>query len=548
MAGILTRKGINVQRRLFSGQTNYDDEITDLNTTTELRPFLRAVVVDVIFDPNVVPAQLRSSVEADLIHSELLATAPRNSIIARIISGAADKRNSTLTIFYPAMSHTHFPLKPGEQVWVFFENPASQDYGYWLSRIVEPVDIDDPNFTHADRKFIDQRQPTTIERLEETKQFANLDPETQSRLKTAAGKGPQFPNGGDNQESFSLATIDAYEKIEIDAIANKIITKEPVPRYNKRPSDWAAEGSNNSLLVLGEDRTGAAAKVTGGKVDSKPSKDKLAGSAGMFDLVTGRGIGKDRKFPAPGVTPQRTAPPVVKNAREKLETDKEIFKVNQNEGDPDFEFDATRLYGSMDTDVDGNFGKILPKLPGRKDPEKIDKGPAIIAKSNHVRVIAREDGSIRIIKEGTLDDEGGKGHAGFIIEKDGTIVIDGPHIVIGSGIQKGNGEGTQVYIGLDASEPIVLGNILKTLLTEYTSDIKQNITDFCTQLSVFLAPLGATVGNLGLPIPGLSTPGAPEAITFKTNGSDKLKSDFAASTQKFQSKIDTILSKVGKTK
>jgi hypothetical protein len=243
---------------------------------------------------------------------------PRNSIIGRVISNAAAKRNSTLSVFYPTLSHTHEPIKPGEQIWVFFEDPTSHDYGFWLSRITEPVDIEDPNFTHGDRKFIDQRQPTTVERLEETKQLAGLPPETQARLKAASGKGPQFPNGGDTEESFSLSDIDAYEQIEQASIANRVITKEPVPRYNKRPADWAAEGSNNSLLVLGEDRTGAAAKLEAGKVSSKPDNDKSLGAAGMFDLVLGRGIGEDRKLPAPGAPGAPTAPAVIQNARKKL--------------------------------------------------------------------------------------------------------------------------------------------------------------------------------------------------------------------------------------
>lgn len=549
MTGILSKRGINAQRKIFSGRSSHDDELTDLVTTPVTRFILRAVVVDVIFDPNVVPTQIRESLAEKLIHPELLQTAPRNSIVARVISGAADKRNSTINVFYPAMSHTHQPLKPGEQVWVFFEDPQTSDQGFWLSRIAEPVDIDDPNFTHGDRKFIDQRQPTTIDRLQEAKQLEGLPPETQARLKAAAGKGPQFPNGGDTEESYSLAEIDAYEKIEQDATANKIITKEPVPRYNKRPADWAAEGSNNSLIVLGEDRTGAVAKASGGKIDSKPSKDK-SGSAGMFDFVTGRGIGKERKLPSPGAPPTLTAPRVIENSRKKLETDKEISKANANEGDPDFEYDAARVYGAMNTDVDGNFGKVLPKLPGKKDPEKINQGSAVVVKANHVRIIAREDGTIRIIKEGTLDDENGKGHAGIIIEKDGTVVVDGPKIIIGSGIEKGNGAGTQVFLGLDATESIVLGDTMKKVLTDYSTQVKSAIDTFCQALAAVgtqIAVPPGNLGNFGLPIAGLIALGkvfdglGPSAVTA-------LKMTVDQATTKFQNDLTTTLSKNGKTK
>lgn len=546
MTGILTKRGVNAQRRLFAGQSNHDDELTDLVTAAEPRFMLRAVVVDVIFDPNTVPDHVRETLAPEMVHPELLETAPRNSIIARIITDAADKRNSSLTVFYPALSHVHTPLKPGEQVWVFFEDTRSYDYGFWLSRIVEPVDIDDPNFTHADRKFIDQRQPTTVERLEEAKQFAGLPSDVQARLRAAAGKGPQFPNGGDTEESFSLAQIDGYEQIDQTSAANKVITKEPVPRYNKRPGDWAAEGSNNSLFVLGEDRTGAAAKLLNGKVDSKPLKDKASGAAGMFDLVVGRGIGKERRLPDAGAEPLLTAPRVIQNSRSKLETDKEISKSNLNEGDPDFEYDATRVYGAMDTDVDGNFGKELPKLNSKKDAEKIDRGAALIAKSNHIRVIAREDGTIRIIKEGTLDDENGKGHAAIIIEKDGTIMVDGPHIIIGSGIEKANGAGTQVYIGRDAVESIVLGDTLKELLTNYSTSVKdvidqcfQAIFDFCTQV---VSPPN-NLGNFGIPIGGLTA--LPPALGAAAQAS---KTKIDTDTAKFQQDLTKALSKIGKTR
>jgi hypothetical protein len=537
MSGIYTKRGVNAQRKLFSNTTSYNDEIADLSVASEPRFFYRAVVVDVLFDTSAVPAQLDESMEYSVVSPELIKTAPRNSIIARIITDAADRQNSSAHVFYPAMSHTHYPLKPGEQVWVFFEHPASHDYGFWLSRIVEPVDVDDPNFTHGDRKFVQKSELNAMEKLDR----AEPDGEKEDT--------PFFPNGAGTLESLSLAEVDAYKKIDDEAIANKIIVKEPVPRYNKRPADWAAEGSNNSLLVLGEDRTGAAAKIEGTEVSSKPEKDK-SGAAGMFDIVVGRGIGKDRKLPGDGDEPKLTAPPVIKNSRGKLETNKNIAKTNKSEGDPDFEYDATRIYGAMDTNVDGNFGKPLPKLPGGSSPQKIELGSALIAKSNHIRIIAREDGTLRIVKEGTLDDEGGKGHAGIIIEKDGTIVIDGPHIVIGSGIEKGNGAGTQVYIGLDATEPIVLGNTMKKVLTDYTTQIKTAIDTFCKALAVVgttIANPPGSLGNFGIPLPGLIALGK----VFDgqgPNAANALMLTVDQATSKFQSDLTKTLSKNGKTK
>lgn len=534
MTNQINKRGVNAQRRMFSGKTNYDEEIRALQTEAISRFFYRAVVVDVVFDLDAVQEQIKENLLDNLIHPELLETAPRNSIVARVITDGAARRNKITTVFYPAMSHTHEPVKPGEQVWVFFENPMTHDFGFWLSRIVEPIDIDDPNFTHADRKFINERQQTTMERLEESKQLEGLPADVQARIKAASGKGPQFPNGGDTEESFQLDGIDAYEEIEQTAAANKIITKEPVPRYNKRPGDWAAEGSNNTLIVMGEDRIGPAAEVVGGKVTAKPSTDKPA-AAGAIDIVVGRGVDG---------TP--SAPNKIENARKKIETDKSIIKKNIKEGDPDFENDLSRVYITMDTDVDKNFGKQLPNLNGGVAPAVISSGAATVIKSNHVRILARKDGTVRIVKEGDIDNEAGTGQAVILIEKDGTIMIDGPKIILGSAIEKDFGEGSQVFVGRDAVEPIVLGETLRSLLNEYTTSVKDLIVTFSDSMvngvTPFAAPPG-NLGNMGSPVPGVTG-----ISTVITQASTTFKASIETTTKTFQDKIKTILSKVGKTK
>jgi hypothetical protein len=507
MAGILTRKGVNAQRRLASGRTNYDDEINDLVTSQPAPFFLRAVVVDVIHEPYRMRSKILEKYSDSVVDPTFLETAPRNSIIARVISGGVDRRNPTASIFYPAMSHSLLPIKPGEQVWVFYEHPESvTEQGFWLSRIVEAVDIDDPNFTHGDRKFADERQASTIDRLKEAKLLETLSPEAQKRLSEASGNGPQFPNGGDTPESLSLGDFDGYEKIEKESLANSVVTKEPVPRYNKRPAEWVAEGSNNSLIVLGEE----------------PDRDA---PAGIFDFVVGRG------------SVDKTAAKPVTNSRNLKETEKSIGKANPDEGDFDYESDKTRIRGSMDMDVDGIFGKELPDLNGGQAVEQISKGPALVCKSDHIRVIARKDGSIRIVKEGVADSESGDGRAVIIIEKDGTIMIDGPTIILGSGIQKGNGSGKQVFVGRDAEEPLVLGNILKGLLETYTKSVQDAISAFAQTLQALNSPPGI-MGNFGLPLPGMPIiAGATTALDAAVK----------AATQSLTSQLSTILSQVGKT-
>lgn len=523
MTGVFTRKGINANRRLTDPRRNYDDELQDIASSTADPFLLRAVVVDVLFDPEKQLSEIQEKFsESNLKNPSDLQLAPKNSILARIISLAEDRRDNSPYVVYPFFSHIHQPVKPGEHVWVLFENPAAEvSLGYWLSRIVDTRDIDDPNYTHADRKFAPGRNPSTIDRLREAGKFSVSAQDEQDTK-----SGPGFPNGTDLSDSLTLAGLGDYEEIFSKSSANRIISYEPVPRYVKRPSDWVAEGSNNSLFVLGEDRTGSASR--GLKVEGKPEADKPK-SSGMFDLVVGRGLGEQGRIPNADETPVATQPSVVVNTRGFQETNKDLSKnakPNPNEGNPDFEYDATRIYGAMDTSVDTNFGKPLPKLNEGIEPTQYITGPALVTKSNNIRIIARQNGAVRIIKEGEEDSS----RAVVLIEADGTIMIDGPKIIIGSGIEQDHGAGNQVFLGRDATESAVLGDTLKQLLNDYSADIKSSLANFTSALN------GANVGNLGGPIPGITA-----AVPILDN-------QINAATQKFQTNLKTALSKVCKTK
>ena len=95
---------------------------------------------------------------------------------------------------------------------------------------------------------------------------------------------------------------------------------------------------------------------------------------------------------------------------------------------------------------------------------------------------------------------------------DGTIMIDGPKIVIGSGINN------QTQIGREATEPIVLGNVLVRELV----DLIGKIID---QINLISVPTG--VGPSGPPV------NAPAFTGIKLT---------------LQSKLDACKSKVGKIK
>ena len=79
--------------------------------------------------------------------------APRGSILGRTYDSAASTDRhapGSLTVYYPFFaSHFCLPVKPGEHVWTFKDGET----GYWVTRVCEPVNTEDPNFTHGDRSL-----------------------------------------------------------------------------------------------------------------------------------------------------------------------------------------------------------------------------------------------------------------------------------------------------------------------------------------------------------------------------------------------------------
>jgi hypothetical protein len=122
------------------------------------------------------------------------------------------------------------------------------------------------------------------------------------------------------------------------------------------------------------------------------------------------------------------------------------------------------MSGNIDVDL-GIGSNTLPKTDG-KDTSPVANSPYVLLRSDEIRITSRQNGSIKIIKEGQPDNESGSGRAVITIQPNGTIMIDGPKIIIGSGIEKNNGFGTQIELGQGATEPIVLGNKLEEYLLE----------------------------------------------------------------------------------
>jgi hypothetical protein len=362
--------------------------------------FCRVVILDVISDPSIIDAAKLSYWEHELGVSNIAyaSVAPRNSIIAKRVMGNATSASERTLVLYPFFPpHIAMPAKPGEHVWAIFENPdaKSSDIGYWMCRIVGPNFVEDVNYTHADRQFDKSFKPGTKDAHEGTD-----DPKY------------EFPNGVVDEKDGQRFTIGQtvsihgdekeYERLLKDTDAAKMSKYESVPRYRKRPADLAYEGSNNTLIVLGTDRTGPVANFDDdpekGKIP-KPVPDDTQTAAGMIDIVVGRGQTKD------------TAGKAVKNVLENKELGKSKKELSDKEGDPDLRHDRSRVMLSQRTKPDKNL-KIDVVVEAHSKKEKIkdsDKGHgAVVSKSDKIRLIARQDVVILVTgaDDGDRDEEG----------------------------------------------------------------------------------------------------------------------------------------------
>lgn len=429
----------------------------------------KAVVVDVIIDPNLLTDERLQALRDSVNNPRFVDVMPVNSIVARMVSDSQGRTARTATILFPFFSsHFMLPVQPGEIVSVIYDDylGSGNAIGYWMTRTSAERTIEDANYTHLDRRFDPTMNPANYSTTE------RRDRATDQPL-------PAFPNGGNTPQTFTLSVTSSsdepYERIVSSATAflnggqglvsfesdgkTPLVTPEPVPRWRKRPQELVLQGSNNTLICLGEDRKGSP---LGALLKETPD---AKGQAGTIDIVVGRG-----RFPPSDASATRdsqlsdtntapTAPVVIENSRGYLETDKAPYrkiagearlKDNPIEGDPDFDLDAARLYISMQSNADVNFG--LTEIEYTEDttpivqPNEDDVGTInksyIVGKADHIRIIARSDlsadssrgidGTIAIIREGTAEDA--EDSLGLIyIDKTG-IQIDAARINLGRGL------------------------------------------------------------------------------------------------------------------
>ena len=487
------------------------------------------LIVGVVEEIIMNPESFGSSTFADRVEDKkVLSDIPANSLLVRVLTEKEYKNSKKLTLCHPIFpTHFQLPVKVGEHV--FFIKYGN--IGYWLCRVPDNRSVEDANYVHGDRKHM----------------HATSDESTIDQAKQEEGSKDKFiglfNNGAEAEDTQSFSPDDSYEKIFETTFSTGSFVPEPVPFYKKSPGDLAFQGSNNTLICLGTNRGWTKAhkpedfEIGTNAYFEVPEDLTEAYGKGAIDIVVGRG-----RFPPDkpttkaelGDEPVRTATRISQNVRDLLEADRvsimNELPVNPVEGDPDYEYDAARILLSMKAAFDDDFHilkdpedtELLPTIPSWPDgPKPADDGSPLepiidssysLIKSDDIRIIARRqeenmngekdgiaeiNGSIKIIKEGVRNSEDGDGQAVILMQPDGTIMIDGPTVIIGSGhadLEKAEGEGTQIILGRGAEEPLVLGNALKDLLDAHFADLK---TYLSSVFDVHIHPTG--VGPSGPP-------------------------------------------------
>ncbi|MFA6049705.1 MAG: hypothetical protein WC761_00640 [Candidatus Paceibacterota bacterium] len=420
------RIGTTVTRQFGAAGRTDAGQRRQLATQGEHPVLQRAVVVDVITDLSLLSSDFLDQIARLVNNAELVDVMPIGSVIARIVSNQGGVGPVSHTILFPFFSsHFMLPVQPGEQVNVMYEDYAGTGakVGYWLSRVHSEQTIEDPNYTHFDRRFDPSSNPGNYTTSQVSERKRNVPPVA-------------FQNGGNTPDTLTLqpsGNLDEnpYQTIVDSSVAFRYITPEPVPRWRKRPQEFVLQGANNALIMIGEDRNGPIS----GAIQQSPIDITKAGAAprqaGAIDIVAGRG----RYFPTPGENPKEggtdinppqtksTSPLVATNSRQFRETDKNPFRstregiANSQEGDPDPIYDAARVYVVQQSKVDENYQLVRINDVGQEYPDDalavvqpagngVYGRSYVVAKADNIRIIGRKeansqiDGTVLIIREG----------------------------------------------------------------------------------------------------------------------------------------------------
>lgn len=190
------------------------------------------------------------------------------------------------------------------------------------------------------------------------------------------------PGQRDNQRRLTPS-----DKAKLNGIAGNHIT-EPVPEFNKLPTEKVISGKYNTWIVFGRDRPGQADTGFGGKG---------ATQCGAIDIVVGR------------MSPN----PKGRDQKEKPVYADPLFRTAYNPHDvtgtrPIPACDAARIYLSQKTYVDQNFGLAIGRAGYNHESERNPRS-AIAMKADAIRIMSREGIKLVTSADGKYNSMGGMG-------------------------------------------------------------------------------------------------------------------------------------------
>lgn len=436
--------------------------------------FEKATVISVLFDPYEAVKAFEEDVKkkSQVKNFLTMRKAPKGSLLVKPNN---ETPNAKYEVVYPFFqSHVMYPVHSGEQVWTFLQGGQK----YWFSRVATSSHSEDLNWTHAQK---DLTTPATKNADAKEKSESAQGSSKNILSKVLSGLGSNMGRATTTKEQDQPLSI-------IKSPLWNTVNLEAVPRFTPRPGDLILQGSHNTLISFSTDRGWTKIDET---FDQSNANDEFVPGTGTIDIVVGRGQWPDDSENSPtsesskGSPSKRTAPQLIESDTGAPEVDKithlNDIEPNVCEGDPDFHLDLSRIYVTMNSEIDKKL-QIADQYNEPIAGTYEDAHNASIAlKSNEIRIVAREDGSIRILKE-----KGEGNSASIVLAADGTIHITGDKIYVGQ--PGGNGEGE------NGSEPYVLHSYLK----EWCETLHDHINTFCTTMISHVTP------GYGVPSPQIT--------------------------------------------
>ena len=452
--------------------------------------FTKATIIAIISDPDNAYAQFDqdAKIKGKIRNYNDLKRAPRGSLLVKMLD---EKVDDSYEVVFPFMqSHVMLPASIGETVWIL----SAGGLRYWFSRVAGSAISEDVNHTHVDRDLI---TPT------ENKDTAK-DKEEKSKGTKKNKLGTFFSGLGSLVKRENTTQEDAKPEELLNTPVYKPTQHEAIPRFKPQPGDLVLQGSHNTLISFSTDR--GWSKTDEEFTESNSNQEWKPGT-GTIDIVVGRGaLPKDAEEVTPttadekGTLPPRTGARLMTNVLGAQETDKmsnlNDLEGNPSEGDPDFHTDLSRIYVSMASPIDQKLAltEQSPELAGAT-PLEDQEGPSVAIKSNQIRIVAREEGSIRIIKEGDPEaDEGTR--ACVIIQPDGSIHLVGEKIFLGKSEAEGGHE--EVDPKFEGADDKMNPYVLFSVLEKYLGEVHDHIEGFCNTVQTHQTP------GYGAPSPQLN--------------------------------------------